>query len=248
MTLMIDGHRFEAVVFDFDGVLADTAEGWAAAEAALCANYGVQYTDTLAARTHGVGLDDSVRHLTAEVHPPVRHHEAAALMRAMAEQHVPPRVEPIAGGIRTVETLASQVPVGIASNTELPLLEHLVTELGLDRVVRTIVAASEVPSPKPAPDVYLEAAHRLGSAPAATLAVEDSLTGGRAAAAAGCVVLALQLPGAPAAPDLSWALLHASSHADLRARIVCPNSCAPDSVTTFPGPVTNVPDTKDPRP
>lgn len=239
MTLVIDGHQFEAVVFDFDGVLADTAAGWAAAEAALCTHYGVEYTDALAAGTHGVGLDDSVRHLTAGVDPPVRHDEAAALMRAMAEQHVPPRLEPIAGITTTVKSLASWVPVGIASNTELPLLEHLVSELRLDRVVRTVVAASEVPAPKPAPDVYLEAARRLGSAPATTLAVEDSLTGGRAAAAAGCVVLALQLPGAPPAPDLSWATLRACSHADLLAR-VHPVTASPDSAISSP-------DTKDPR-
>lgn len=147
-------------------------------------------------------------------------------MRAMAEQHVPPHLEPIAGAVTTVESLASQVPVAIASNTELALLEQLVTELGLDRVVHAVVAASEVPAPKPAPDVYLEATRRLESAPARTLAVEDSPTGGRAAAAAGCVVLALQLPGAPAASDLSWATLRATSHADLLARVVDPSAAS----------------------
>lgn len=234
MTLMIDDRRFEAVVFDFDGVLADTATGWAAAEAALCAHYGVRYTDALAAGTHGVGLDDSVRILTAGVDPLVRHHEAAALMRAMAELHVPPRLEAIAGAVTTVETLARQVPVAIASNTELPLLTKLVTELGLDRVVRTVVAASEVPAPKPAPHVYFEATRRLGSTPARTLAIEDSLTGGSAAAAAGCVVLALQLPDTPRALDLSWATLRASSHTDLLSKVT--------------EPVATAPDRKDPRP
>lgn len=219
MTLLIDGHRFAAVVFDFDGVLADTAIGWASAEAALCAHYGIDYTDELAIGTHGVGLDDSVRHLTAGVQPSVPHHEAAALMRAMANEHVPRHLAPIEGVSTTVKELAKQVPVAIASNTERPLLERLVAGLGLDSVVRDVVAASEVPAPKPAPDIYLEAARRLGTAPGRTLAVEDSLTGGTAAAAAGCVVLALQLPGAPAVPDLSWATLRAGSHAELRARV-----------------------------
>ena len=217
MTLLIDGHRFAAVVFD--GVLAHTATGWAAAEAALCAHYGVDYTDELATGTHGVGLDDSVRHLTAGVHPPVRHRDAAALLRAMADEHVPPHLEPVEGVTTTVEALASQVPVAIASNTERPLLERLVAGLRLDRVVSAVVAASEVPAPKPAPDIYLEAARRLGAPAGRTLAVEDSLTGGRAAAAAGCVVLALQLPGAPVPSDLSWATLRAASHADVLARV-----------------------------
>nr|WP_306239611.1 HAD family phosphatase [Ornithinimicrobium cryptoxanthini] len=246
--MTIDGHPFDAVVFDFDGVLADTAKGWAAAEAAVCAHYGVDYTDELAVGTHGVGLDDSVRHLTAGVQPAVTHHEAAALMRAMADEHVPPHLEPIDGVAVTVETLAGWVPVAIASNTEQKLLERLVAELGLDQWVTAVVAASEVPAPKPAPDIYLEAARRLGARPGRTLAVEDSPTGGRAADAAGCLVLALQLPGAPPVPDLCWAAMTAESHADLLAML----SPTPDSSPSgAPAPLTitiTTPDAKDAHP
>lgn len=218
MSLLLDDHPVEAVVFDFDGVLADTAHGWAVAEAALCAHYGLAYTQELAAATHGVGMDDAVRLLTAGLQPPVAKPEATALMRGLAAQHVPTHLTPMAGASAAVSALARHVPVAIASNTERPLLEQLVAALGLERVVREVVAATDVPSPKPAPDIYREAARRLGAAPEHTLAIEDSPTGGRAAAAAGCLVVALRLPDAPTVPDLSWASLHVGSHADLLAR------------------------------
>jgi beta-phosphoglucomutase-like phosphatase (HAD superfamily) len=51
------------------------------------------------------------------------------------------------------------------------------------------VAGDEVPNPKPAPDIYLEACRRLGADPARSVALEDSPTGAQAAKAAGLTVI-----------------------------------------------------------
>lgn len=220
MSLVLGKRRIEAAVFDFDGVLADTAGGWARAEAALCDSFGVEYTAALAEQTHGVGLDDAVRVLTASVQPPVRHDEASALMRELAHGHVPADAVAIEGAVESVRALGTRVPVAIASNSERPLLELLVAALGLDGVVTAVVSASDVAAPKPAPDVYLEAVRRLGGTPGRTLAVEDSPTGGTAAHAAGCVVVALDLPVAGTNRlDAPWATATVTSHAQLRAMI-----------------------------
>ncbi len=136
-------------------------------------------------------------------------------MRELAETHVPSYLAPIEGAAEVVRDLAEAVPVAIASNTERRLLEHLVAELRLDQVVHEVVAATDVPRPKPAPDIYREAIGRLGARPERTLVVEDSPTGGQAAAAAGCVVLALCLADAPVVNDLSWADLRADSYAQV---------------------------------
>lgn len=237
MTLHLDGRRIEAAVFDFDGVLADTAAGWSRAEAALCENYGVDYTDALAAGTHGVGLADAVRALTAAVDPPVVHAEAVERLRDLADRYVPEDVQAVEGGVDAVRALARRVPVAIASNSERPLLEHLVRALGLGDTVSTVVSASDVAAPKPAPDVYREAARRLGAAPERTLAVEDSPTGGAAAHAAGCVVVALALADTPLSESApAWGAVTVRSHADLLARVLpagsTPTTSTPSTPTT----------------
>lgn len=220
MSLMLDAHRIEAAVFDFDGVLADTASGWASAEAALCHHFGLDYTPALAASTHGVGLDDAVRILTATAQPQVPHEDASALMRDLALTHVPTDAAVIDGAVDSVRFLAGRVPVAIASNSERPLLEALVASLGFDGLVTAVVSASDVASPKPAPDVYLEAVRRLGAHPATTLAVEDSATGGTAAASAGCVVVVLDPTSVgPGRTPARWATRAVGSHVQLREAI-----------------------------
>ena len=229
--LSLEGRPVVAAVFDFDGVLADTAAGWSRAESALCEHFGVVYTGTLAEATHGVGLSDAVRVLTAGVEPPVVHDAAVEKLRALAEQHVPENLMAVKGGVATVRALSRLLPVAIASNSERPLLEHLVHRLGLAEHVTTVVSASDVAAPKPAPDVYQEAARRLGAAPGYTLAVEDSATGGTAAQAAGCVVVALALEDAPwstADHSPSWAAVTVRSHEGLLARLLPSSTATPD--------------------
>jgi len=86
----------------------------------------------------------------------------------------------------------------------------VLSEAGLAADFAVTVSSEEVPRGKPAPDVYLEAARRLGADPAGCVAVEDSTNGLRAAHAAGMAVVALpnrDYPPEPAALDLAAAVL-----------------------------------------
>jgi HAD superfamily hydrolase (TIGR01509 family) len=189
MTLRAFGLEIEAVVFDVDGVLLDTAAGWTRTEEAFCAAYSVEYTPELAAGTHGVGLEDSIAVLTSGAPGTVEPVAAAALLRRLAEEHVPVAALPMNGTLEAIEHLRRRIPVAIASNSERPLLERLLEASGHADLVDVVVSASDVAAPKPAPDVYLAATARLGVPPAATLVVEDSATGASAALAAGCSVV-----------------------------------------------------------
>jgi HAD superfamily hydrolase (TIGR01509 family) len=188
MSLRLGQHEIGAVIFDFDGVLADTAAGWARAEEALCALYSVAYTAELAAGTHGVSVEDAVTVLTADASGPVCPEAAAARLRQLAEQHVLADSSALDGAADALERIGAVVPVAVASNSERPLLELVLDATGLAPLVDVVVSASDVPRPKPAPDIYLHAARRVGVAPGDALVVEDSPTGAAAAAAAGCVV------------------------------------------------------------
>ncbi|MGY1603279.1 HAD family hydrolase [Geodermatophilus sp. SYSU D00815] len=217
MSLRAFGLEIEAVVFDVDGVLLDTAAGWARTEEAFCAAYSVAYTPELAAGTHGTGLEDSVAVLTAGAPGRVEPRSAAALMRRLAEEHVPGTAEPMEGTLEAIEVIRRHVPVAIASNSERPLLELLLAASGHAALVDTVVSATDVAAPKPAPDVYLRATERLGVRPGAALVVEDSPTGAAAASAAGCSVV--HFAPEPSSPPLPQAVATVRGHLDLLRRL-----------------------------
>lgn len=95
------------------------------------------------------------------------------------------------------------VPWAVATSSPRLYAEQILQHLGVDTSCRAVAAGDEVPHGKPAPDIYLLAAERLGVAPPRCLALEDSIPGGKAAQAAGMKLVAV--PGFPAtAADFSF--------------------------------------------
>jgi HAD superfamily hydrolase (TIGR01509 family) len=105
----------------------------------------------------------------------------------------------VPGAVEAVERLAARFPLAVASSSNRPLIDAVLEVAGLARHFKATVSSEEVPRGKPAPDVYLEAARRLGVAPERSAAVEDSHGGIRAAKAAGMFVIAFPNPTYP--PD-----------------------------------------------
>src|SRR5439155_6205481 len=97
----------------------------------------------------------------------------------------------IPGAVDAVRAIAKRWPVAIASSSNRELIDVVLTAAGLADVVRVAVSSEEVERGKPAPDVYLEAARRLGVDPSRCVAVEDSENGIRSAKAAGMRVVAI---------------------------------------------------------
>jgi len=89
--------------------------------------------------------------------------------------------------------------LGLASSANRPIIELVLRQSGLAQCFAATVSSEEVARGKPAPDVYLEAARRVGADPARCVAIEDSSNGLRSAAAAGMGVIAI--PNAAFAPD-----------------------------------------------
>jgi HAD superfamily hydrolase (TIGR01509 family) len=97
----------------------------------------------------------------------------------------------IDGAVESVRRLAGRWPLGLASSSNRPLIDLALAEMGVADLFRATVSSEEVPRGKPAPDVYLEAARRLGVPPERIAAVEDSANGIRAAHAAGMRTIAI---------------------------------------------------------
>jgi HAD superfamily hydrolase (TIGR01509 family) len=101
------------------------------------------------------------------------------------------RLPLLPGAVEAVERVAARWPLGLASSSNLEVIEVVMEAGGFAQHFRTWVSSEEVGRGKPAPDVFLEAARRVGVEPTACAAVEDSHNGILAAHAAGMAVLAL---------------------------------------------------------
>ena len=97
----------------------------------------------------------------------------------------------IPGALEAVRRIGARWPLAIASSSNRPLIDLFLELTGTAELFRATVSSEEVERGKPAPDVYLEAARRLGVDPAGCAAVEDSENGIRSAAAAGMKVIAI---------------------------------------------------------
>jgi HAD superfamily hydrolase (TIGR01509 family) len=101
------------------------------------------------------------------------------------------RLPLVDGAVEAVERIAARWPLALASSSNRPLIDAALEAAGLARCFRATVSSEEVPRGKPAPDVYLEAARRLGVEPTRCAAIEDSHSGIRSAKAAGMRVVAV---------------------------------------------------------
>ena len=111
----------------------------------------------------------------------------------------------IPGTVETVRRIAAQRPVALASSAHAAVIAAALDATGLAGTFPVVVSSDEVAHGKPAPDVYLEAARRLGVAPEACLVVEDSYNGVRAARAAGMTVVLVPNTSVPPAPGTAEA-------------------------------------------
>jgi beta-phosphoglucomutase-like phosphatase (HAD superfamily) len=110
----------------------------------------------------------------------------------------PPLID---GAVAAVREVAQHWPIAIASSSNVELIDVVLAAAGLAGIVRETVSSEQVARGKPAPDVYLEAARRLGVEPSACAAVEDSHNGIRSARAAGMYVYAIPNPHYPPGDD-----------------------------------------------
>jgi HAD superfamily hydrolase (TIGR01509 family) len=194
--------RAAAVVFDNDGLLLDTEDAWTRAEETLFARRGRVFTIE-----HKRSLIGSARAAAAAMLEAMLELEGQgeALMDELHElvmEEALAGVEPRPGALELLERLVDAgVPVAVASNSQRAFVERTLAGAGLlDGLFATVVSVEDVARPKPAPDIYLEACRRLGAEPGACAALEDSLTGVAAAAAAGMYVIGVPYFGGGALP------------------------------------------------
>jgi HAD superfamily hydrolase (TIGR01509 family) len=181
----------EAVVFDLDGVLLDSEQLWDAAREQLARERGGRWHDSAQHDMMGMSSREWSRYMHETIGLPEPPEEInREVVQRLADLYRE-RLPVIPGGREAVERLAARWPLGLASSSNRELIDLVLELLGVQDLFRATVSSEEVARGKPAPDVYLEAARRLGVDPARAAAVEDSQNGILAAKAAGMRVIAV---------------------------------------------------------
>ncbi|WP_427918234.1 HAD family hydrolase [Streptomyces sp. cg40] len=197
-----------SVIFDLDGTLVDSEPNYYEATRQTLAEHGVpDFTWAQHERFVGISTQETLallkeRHgLKAPVEELLAETNGRYLALARTATHAYPEMR------KFVELLAAEgVPMAVASGSSPEAIEAILTGTGLDAVLRTVVSADEVAHGKPAPDVFLEAARRLGAAPADCVVLEDAAPGAAAAHAAGMRCIAIPYVTAQAdAPEFATA-------------------------------------------
>jgi HAD superfamily hydrolase (TIGR01509 family) len=189
----------DAVVFDLDGVLIQSEEVWDDVREQFVRERGGRYDAEIQRAMMGMSSTEWSRylHLHAGVpeEPDAINAEVVRRMLAAYRDHLPL----IPGAVDAVRRLAAHFPLGLASSSNRELIDTVLDVAGLAPLFAATVSSEEVARGKPAPDVYLEAARRLGVPPERCAAVEDSHGGIRSAKSAGMRVVAIPNPSYP--PD-----------------------------------------------
>jgi sugar-phosphatase len=206
--------RVEAVVLDMDGVLIDTEPAWRAAESAVFAGLGIPLSESDLLDSTGQPVEELIPIWRQRLPDGDRSSQPTGTEPTGTEPtgteptdtevadwiidrviaHVQAEGEPMPGVTAAVTLFERHgLRLAIASSSPLRMIDAVCDRLGLDRIEVRCSAMDEVRG-KPAPDVYLTAARRLGVAAAGCLALEDSPNGLASAKAAGMRCVAVPDP------------------------------------------------------
>jgi HAD superfamily hydrolase (TIGR01509 family) len=183
---------FKAVIFDMDGVIVDSEPRHERAflevvnEIGYGDTHGIHWPDYVGRSDHVLWEDFVARH-----NPP---QPLAELMKMKRDRvtEILRREEPIFDGLAAlVEKLARVCKLGLASGSERPVVEAVLSLQDLRRFFSTTVTAWDVKCGKPAPDIFLRTAELLDVPPEACWVIEDSKPGVAAGLAAGMKVMAI---------------------------------------------------------
>jgi HAD superfamily hydrolase (TIGR01509 family) len=187
----------EAVVFDLDGLLLDTEQVWDEVREALTRERGGRWHERAQADMMGMSSTEWSRYMHDALGLSEPPEELSRLVVERMQERYRDELPLVDGAVEAVRRIDARWPLGLASSSNRELIDLALELMGVAEFFQATVSSEEAAHGKPAPDVYLEAARRLGARPENVVAIEDSANGIRSAKAAGMSVIAIPNPHFP---------------------------------------------------
>ena len=189
--------KFAAILFDLDGVIADSEAMWNDIDSAMLKTYGIEYAGEHKRQILGtsfavaLGFYREKFNIRAEI-------EAMMLRRRdIARDFYAERIPIFDSAPQVLAALKKQnYVIGLATSSISDLVLHFLKRHDLNQYFDAITTGEEVENGKPAPDIYLTAARKAGAEPQRCLVVEDAIAGLEAGRTAGMTTVAI--------PDARW--------------------------------------------
>jgi HAD superfamily hydrolase (TIGR01509 family) len=197
-----DGTVIDGCVFDLDGVLVDSEPVWEQVRRQLVKERHGRWPPDAQSRLMGMSTAEWAQYLSEDLGVGLPPAQVADLVVDRMVERYGRRLPLMPGAIDAVRRVASRWPIALASSSPRRLIDAVLGGMGVAGLFAATVSTDEVGGGKPAPDVYVAAADRLGVAASRCVAVEDSTNGLRSALGAGLHAVAVPQPRYPPDPSV----------------------------------------------
>ncbi len=195
---MSDG-KLEAVLWDLDGVIADTGDYHYRAWGDIFKEKGATFTREDFMRHFGQRHDTIIRFALGDDIPTDEFEIITKRKQQEYRRLVTDNIKPLPGAIELIKSLNNhRIKTAIASSAPLENIEIIIKGLGIEDCFQAIAWGTEVPEGKPSPQIFLLAAKKLEAKPGNCVVIEDAIAGVAASKQAGmkCVAVTNSHPGA----------------------------------------------------
>jgi HAD superfamily hydrolase (TIGR01509 family) len=182
-----------AVIFDWDGTLADTRQVIVTSFQQAVQEVGIVVSAEFIERRIGTGAEQTFREILQGAKKPFDEAIVKKLLakKIQAEISMTDKVKLFPGALELLEELQGKARVALASMNNRPVIIHLLNAMKIGQLFEVVLTAEEVTQFKPNPEIFLKCAAELRCKPEESVVVEDSIFGVQAARAAGMDCIAV---------------------------------------------------------